>query len=77
MPGLDANNLLVPDNKVEAAPGTAIRTRGWYVLEFHVLTSNVERSVMRLYKVTEKMPKNDEYRWVKELPNTINKERVT
>jgi hypothetical protein len=40
LPGLDADNLLVLDNKVEAAPGTAIRTCGWYVLEFHVLTSN-------------------------------------
>ena len=30
VPGLDADNLLVLDNKVEAAPGSAIRTRGWY-----------------------------------------------
>jgi hypothetical protein len=38
LPGLDADNLLVYDNKVEAAPGSAIRTRCWYILEIHVLT---------------------------------------
>ena len=34
-----ADNLLVLDNKVEAATGPAIRTRGWYVLHFHKITS--------------------------------------
>jgi hypothetical protein len=34
-----ADNLLVFDNKVEAAAGPAIRTRGWYVLYIHKNTS--------------------------------------
>ena len=40
-----AHNLLVTDNKVEAATGPAIRTRGWYVLHIHVLTSNKKNLV--------------------------------
>src|SRR5512138_495090 len=58
VPGLDADNLFVLDNKVESAPGSAIRTRGWYVLEFHVLTSNKNgllRPYLRLLKKCKKM----------------------
>ena len=35
LPGCDSDNLLVLDNKVEAAPGSAIRTRSWYIFYFH------------------------------------------
>ncbi len=60
LPGLDADNLLVHDNKVEAAPGSAIRTRGWYVFEIHVLTSNKEISDFSVFKGAEKSEKTDE-----------------
>jgi hypothetical protein len=61
LPGLDADNLLVHDNKVEAAPGTAIRTRGWYVLEFHVFTPLCNcRSTGTVYKIDEIFMKNDD-----------------
>jgi hypothetical protein len=39
VPWRDAYNLLVFDNKVKAATGSAIRARGWYVLYFHKITS--------------------------------------
>jgi hypothetical protein len=53
-----ADNLLVLDNKVEAATGTAIRACGWYVLHFHVLTSNKKNLVLRYINIrnfTKKM----------------------
>jgi hypothetical protein len=54
-----ADNLLVTDNKVEAATGPAIRTRGWYVLHIHVLTSNRKIFSLTVFKHSEFRTKSD------------------
>ncbi len=59
VPRCYADNLLVLDNKVEAATGPAIRTRGWYVLHFHVLTSNKKNFGLTIFKHSEFFAKSD------------------
>jgi len=46
-----ADNLLVLDNKVEAATGTAIRACGWYVLHIQSLPLTIGKSEVRTLRL--------------------------
>jgi hypothetical protein len=67
VPWLDAADFSIADSKIDAAPGAAIGTGAWYVLEIHVLTSDKKCSRPGVIKTLSGNKNFDDYRWVRSL----------